>query len=108
MPNGFGRSGGMREDNITSLKSRIEKEGLNMNSYSCALDLRKYGSTSYGGFGIGIERLVRWITNLEDIKECTLFQEQWPGLIHDILIFDSYVTILVKKLQVLELVSLYI
>jgi asparaginyl-tRNA synthetase len=75
LPNGFGEvsSGGMREDNITSLKSRIEKEGLNMNSYSWYLDLRKYGSVPHGGFGIGIERLVRWITNLEDIKECVLF-----------------------------------
>lgn len=75
LPNGFGEvsSGGIREDNITSLKSRIEKEGLKMNSYSWYLDLRKYGSVPHGGFGIGIERLVRWITNLEDIKECVLF-----------------------------------
>ena len=75
LPNGFGEvsSGGMREDNIDLLKSRIEKEGLNMNSYSWYLDLRKYGSVPHGGFGIGIERLVRWITNLEDIKECVLF-----------------------------------
>lgn len=75
LPNGFGEvsSGGMREDNITLLKSRIEKEGLKMNSYSWYLDLRKYGSVPHGGFGIGIERLVRWITNLEDIKDCVLF-----------------------------------
>ncbi|HVE37957.1 MAG TPA: asparagine--tRNA ligase, partial [Nitrososphaeraceae archaeon] len=67
LPNGFGEvsSGGMREDNITLLKSRIEKEGLKRNSYSWYLDLRKYGSVPHGGFGIGIERLVRWITNLE-------------------------------------------
>jgi asparaginyl-tRNA synthetase len=37
------------------------------------LDLRKYGSVPHGGFGMGVERLVRWITNLEDIKECVLF-----------------------------------
>jgi asparaginyl-tRNA synthetase len=75
LPDGFGEvsSGGMREDNIDLLKSRIKKEGLNMDSYSWYLDLRKYGSVSHGGFGIGIERLVRWIINLEDIKECVLF-----------------------------------
>jgi asparaginyl-tRNA synthetase len=44
-----------------------------MDSYSWYLDLRKYGSVPHGGFGIGIERLVRWIINLEDIKECVLF-----------------------------------
>jgi asparaginyl-tRNA synthetase len=75
LPGGFGEvsSGSMREDNINLLKSRIKKEGLNMGSYSWYLDLRKYGSVSHGGFGIGIERLVRWIINLEDIKECVLF-----------------------------------
>ena len=75
LPDGFGEvsSGGMREDNIDLLKSRIMKEGLDMNSYSWYLDLRKYGSVPHGGFGIGIERLVRWLANLEDIKECVLF-----------------------------------
>jgi len=63
----------MREENITVLKTRIKKEGLDMNSYSWYLDLRKYGSVPHGGFGLGIERLVRWIINLEDIKECVLF-----------------------------------
>ncbi|HKX21620.1 MAG TPA: asparagine--tRNA ligase [Nitrososphaeraceae archaeon] len=75
LPNGFGEvsSGGMREENIALLKARIKKEGLDMNSYSWYLDLRKYGSVPHGGFGLGIERLVRWIINLEDIKECVLF-----------------------------------
>lgn len=75
LPDGFGEvsSGGMREENMTLLKSRIKKEGLNMDSYSWYLDLRKYGSVPHGGFGIGIERLIRWVINLEDIKECVLF-----------------------------------
>ncbi|MGI0022058.1 MAG: amino acid--tRNA ligase-related protein, partial [Nitrososphaeraceae archaeon] len=75
LPDGFGEvsSGGMREDNIDLLKSRIMSEGLDMNSYSWYLDLRRYGSVPHGGFGIGIERLVRWLANLEDIKECVLF-----------------------------------
>jgi asparaginyl-tRNA synthetase len=75
LPDGFGEvsTGGIREDNINLLKSRIKKEGLNMDSYSWYLDLRKYGSVPHGGFGIGIERLVRWVINLEDIKECVLF-----------------------------------
>jgi len=75
LPNGFGEvsSGGIREDNITLLKTRIKNEGLNMDSYSWYLDLRRYGSVPHGGFGMGIERLVRWIINVEDIKECVLF-----------------------------------
>ncbi len=75
LPNGFGEvsSGGIREDDIASLKTRIKNEGLNLDSYSWYLDLRRYGSVPHGGFGMGIERLLRWLINLEDIKECVLF-----------------------------------
>ena len=75
LPKGFGEvsSGGIREDNLDHLKRRIISEGLDPKDYSWYIDLRRYGSVPHGGFGLGIERLVRWITNLEDIKECVLF-----------------------------------
>jgi asparaginyl-tRNA synthetase len=75
LPNGFGEvsSGGIREDDIALLKTRMKNEGLDLDSYSWYLDLRRYGSVPHGGFGMGIERLLRWIINLEDIKECVLF-----------------------------------
>jgi asparaginyl-tRNA synthetase len=75
LPNGFGEvsSGGIREDDKDVIKARIKHEGLELESYSWYLDLRKYGSVPHGGFGIGIERLVRWIMNFDDIKECVLF-----------------------------------
>lgn len=75
LPSGFGEvsSGGIREDDIDVIKARIKHEGLDLESYSWYLDLRKYGSVPHGGFGIGIERLVRWIVNFDDIKECVLF-----------------------------------
>jgi asparaginyl-tRNA synthetase len=74
-PKGFGEitSGGLREDDITLLTKRIEKEGLNPTAYEWYLDLRKYGSVPHGGFGLGIERLIRWITNVVDIKDTVLF-----------------------------------
>ena len=74
-PKGFGEitSGGMREDNIISITERIKKEGLNPAAYDWYLDLRRYGSVPHGGFGLGIERLVRWITNAGDIKDTVLF-----------------------------------
>jgi asparaginyl-tRNA synthetase len=74
-PRGFGEitSGGLREDDIDSLISRIKNEGLNPALYEWYLDLRKYGSVPHGGFGLGIERLMRWITNVEDIKDTVLF-----------------------------------
>jgi asparaginyl-tRNA synthetase len=74
-PRGFGEitSGGLREDNIVSITERIKKEGLDPAAYDWYLDLRKYGSVSHGGFGLGIERLMRWITNAGDIKDTVPF-----------------------------------
>ncbi|AIC16872.1 asparagine--tRNA ligase [Nitrososphaera viennensis EN76] len=74
-PRGFGEitSGGQREDSIDSITSRMVKEGLKPEAYEWYLDLRRYGSVPHGGFGLGIERLVRWITNAEDIKDTVLF-----------------------------------
>ena len=74
-PQGFGEitSGGLREDGISAITDRIRKEGLDPSSYEWYLDLRKYGSVPHGGFGLGIERLMRWITNVEDIKDTVLF-----------------------------------
>jgi asparaginyl-tRNA synthetase len=74
-PAGFGEitSGGLREDDIVSMTGRIKKEGLNPAAYDWYLDLRKYGSVPHGGFGLGIERLMRWITNADDIKDTVLF-----------------------------------
>jgi asparaginyl-tRNA synthetase len=74
-PRGFGEitSGGLREDNIVSITQRIKKEGLNPAAYDWYLDLRNYGSVPHGGFGLGIERLMRWITNAGDIKDTVPF-----------------------------------
>src|ERR671924_1477372 len=74
-PRGFGEitSGGLREDNIVSITERIKKEGLDPSAYDWYLDLRKYGSVPHGGFGLGIERLMRWIINAEDIKDTVPF-----------------------------------
>jgi asparaginyl-tRNA synthetase len=74
-PGGFGEitSGGQREDSIDSITARMRKENLKPEDYEWYLDLRRYGSVPHGGFGLGIERLVRWITNVEDIKDTVLF-----------------------------------
>ena len=74
-PKGFGEitSGGLREDDIVSLTKRLEEQGLNPATYDWYLDLRRYGSVPHGGFGMGIERLMRWLTDIEDIKDTVLF-----------------------------------
>jgi asparaginyl-tRNA synthetase len=74
-PQGFGEiiSGGIREDVIEVISKRIKDEGLDPSTYNWYLDLRRYGSVPHGGFGLGIERLTRWITHIEDIKDTVLF-----------------------------------
>src|SRR5829696_1431668 len=74
-PNGFGEitSGGVREDDLQKLEKRMVLEGLQKSNYDWYLDLRRYGSVPHGGFGLGIERLMRWILNIIDIKDTLPF-----------------------------------
>ena len=65
--------GSQREDDYELLLSRIKSEGLNPEEYQWYLDLRQYGSVPHSGFGIGLERAVRWITGVEHIRECIPF-----------------------------------
>lgn len=65
--------GSQREDNYEVLLQRIKAEGLNVPDYQWYLDLRQYGSVPHSGFGIGLERTVRWLTGAEHIRECIPF-----------------------------------
>lgn len=65
--------GSQREDDYNLLLERIKAEGLNVEDYQWYLDLRQYGSVPHSGFGIGLERAVRWITGVEHIRECIPF-----------------------------------
>ena len=62
--------GSQREDSYELLLERIKHEGLNEEDYSWYLDTRKYGSNPHSGFGIGLERMVMWISGAEHIREC--------------------------------------
>jgi asparaginyl-tRNA synthetase len=70
-PEGFGEiiGGSQREDNLDFLLERIKEHELPMEEFQWYLDLRRFGSVPHSGFGLGIERLVSWICNLEHIRE---------------------------------------
>lgn len=70
-PEGFGEiiGGSQREDNFDYLLERIKEHELPEDEFQWYLDLRRYGSVPHSGFGLGIERLVSWICNLEHIRE---------------------------------------
>ncbi|OGH93692.1 MAG: asparagine--tRNA ligase [Candidatus Magasanikbacteria bacterium RIFOXYD2_FULL_41_14] len=65
--------GSQRENDHDLLLERIKAEGLNVADYQWYLDLRKFGSVPHSGFGIGLERAVRWICGVEHIRECIPF-----------------------------------
>jgi asparaginyl-tRNA synthetase len=74
-PAGFGEiiGGSVREDDYDRLVSRIHAQGLNPETYDWYLDLRKYGSVPHGGFGLGVERTLAWITGEKHIRQCIPF-----------------------------------
>src|SRR3972149_12342518 len=74
-PEGFGEiiGGSMREDDYDLLLKRIKDQNLTAENYSWYLDLRKYGSVPHGGFGLGVERTVAWITSEKHIRQCIAF-----------------------------------
>jgi asparaginyl-tRNA synthetase len=74
-PEGFGEiiGGSMRQDDYDVLSRRIDAEGYNRQTYSWYLDLRKYGSVPHGGFGLGVERTVAWLTGEKHIRQCIAF-----------------------------------
>lgn len=65
--------GSQREEDYAKLLERIKEEGYTEEDYGWYLDLRKYGSVPHSGFGIGVERMVRWVSGVEHIRECIPF-----------------------------------
>ncbi len=74
-PQGYGEiiGGSCRETDVVRLRERLEKTGAALENYEWYLDLRRYGSVPHAGFGVGIERVVRWITRREHIRDTTPF-----------------------------------
>ncbi|MBQ8338214.1 MAG: asparagine--tRNA ligase [Oscillospiraceae bacterium] len=65
--------GSQREERLDILKARINELGLNEEDYSWYLDLRKYGGARHGGFGLGFERLIMYLTGISNIRDVLLF-----------------------------------
>ena len=66
-------TGGAREDDKDKLIKRIEEMGLKAEDYEWYLDLRRYGTVPHVGFGMGLERLLAWMLDLENIIDAIPF-----------------------------------
>lgn len=65
--------GSQREERLDVLESRMEELGLDPEDYSWYLDLRRYGGTKHGGYGLGFERLIMYITGVSNIRDVLPF-----------------------------------
>ena len=65
--------GSQREDDYDALMKRIKENDLPVEAFQWYLDLRKYGSVPHSGFGLGVERTVKWITGASHIREVIPF-----------------------------------
>ena len=65
--------GSQREDDLAKLEARMVELGLNKEDYWWYLDLRRYGSITHSGFGLGFERLMMYITGMQNIRDVIPF-----------------------------------
>ena len=65
--------GSQREDDFEKLKKRMQEMHLDTETYSWFLDLRKYGTVPHAGFGVGFERLVMYVSGMENIRDVIPF-----------------------------------
>jgi len=66
-------TGGAREDDKEILVRRLKELGLNEKDYDWYIDLRRYGTVPHVGFGMGLERLLTWMLDLENIIDAIPF-----------------------------------
>jgi len=70
--------GSQREERYEKLARRMDDAGLDRNDYEWYLDLRRFGSVPHAGFGLGFERLVQFVTGMQNIREVIPFPRT-PG-----------------------------
>lgn len=70
--------GSQREERLDVLMKKMEEFKLNPKDYDWYLDLRRFGSVPHAGYGLGFERLVCYVTGIENIREAIAYP-RYPG-----------------------------
>ena len=71
--------GSQREERYDVLKARIEEMGMDENDYWWYMDLRKYGGVQHAGYGLGFERIIMYLTGMDNIRDVIPFPRT-PGV----------------------------
>lgn len=61
--------GAQREERLDVLQQRMAEQGMDAETYSWYVDLRRYGTVPHAGFGLGFERLITYITGMSNIRD---------------------------------------
>ncbi len=77
-PEGYGEiiGGSQRVDTEDELIAQLEEFGLPSDPYQWYIDLRSYGSVPHSGFGMGLARVIAWISGVPHIREVIPFARQ--------------------------------
>jgi len=70
--------GSQREERLDVLEARMKEQNLNPEDYWWYLDLRRYGTVPHSGFGLGLERILLFITGMANIRDVIPFPRT-PG-----------------------------
>jgi asparaginyl-tRNA synthetase len=70
--------GSQREERLDVLQQRMEEQELKPEKYWWYLDLRRFGTVPHAGFGLGLERLLQFITGMGNIRDVIPFPRT-PG-----------------------------
>ena len=70
--------GSQREERHDVLLGKIEEMGLPVEEYDWYLELRKFGTVPHSGFGLGFERLLMYVTGMQNIRDVIPFP-RFPG-----------------------------
>lgn len=65
--------GSVREENYQRLVEEINNRGMDESNYKWYLDTRKFGSCPHAGFGLGFERLILFVTGMQNIRDVIPF-----------------------------------
>lgn len=72
--------GSQREERYDVLKRKMEESNLPLDKYGWYLDLRRYGGCKHAGFGIGFERLVMYLSGINNIRDVLPFPRTYGSM----------------------------
>lgn len=74
--------GSQREERLDLLENRMKELGMNVENYDWYLDLRRFGGCPHAGFGVGFERLVLYLTGMQNIRDVLPYPRTPRNLIY--------------------------